>query len=293
MKVGGLDLTGKAAVLKTAGGNPVQVRILCPPLQLREPPRNAGYNLATYFDTLPPEKQRQLRDATRELNEIALRYAVDVFVASRRASPVPGPLNHATGVLLQLQGKTVLATASHVLAKFEERVKLGDAAMFQTMAAVLPDPLGRVHWRDEALDLVLLDLTEAERAQVGSWVYEPRPPWPPPVPPVSSFVITAGFPVEGRTTDTGRRAVELKALQSMLVITGVGDDHFYCPIDRDNWYDVSGVGLLPAGANLGGMSGAPVFAVERLHYPLVGIVTEYSPGLEVFRVQGLAAFPAA
>src|SRR5205823_4235069 len=29
--VGGLDLTGKAAVLKTAGRNPVEVRILCPP----------------------------------------------------------------------------------------------------------------------------------------------------------------------------------------------------------------------------------------------------------------------
>lgn len=247
--------------------------------------------MATYYESLPPEKQRQLREATRELNEIALRHAVDVFVASRRASTVPGPLNHATGVLLRLRGKTLLATASHVLAKFEERVKQGDAVMFQAMAAVLADPLGRVHWRDEAHDLVLLEITEAERAQMSSWVYEPRPRWPPPVPSLGSFVITAGFPVEGRSTDPARRAVELKALQSMLVITGAGDDHFYCPIDRENWYDVSGVGLLPAAANLGGMSGAPVFAVERLHYPLVGIVTEYSPGLEVFRVQGLAALP--
>src|SRR5712691_2097361 len=30
--LGGLDLTGKAAVLKTAGRKPVQVRVLCPPL---------------------------------------------------------------------------------------------------------------------------------------------------------------------------------------------------------------------------------------------------------------------
>ena len=29
--LGGLDLTGKAAVLKTAGRKPVQVRVLCPP----------------------------------------------------------------------------------------------------------------------------------------------------------------------------------------------------------------------------------------------------------------------
>jgi hypothetical protein len=249
-------------------------------------------DLATYFDSLSPEKQRQLREATRELNEIALRYAVDVFVASRRASVVPGPLNHATGVLLGLGDKTVVATASHVLAKFEKRVEQGDAAMFQVMAAVLPDPLGRVYWRDEAHDLVLLEITEAERAQVGSWVYEPRPPWPPPVPPVDSFVITAGFPVEGRTTDRTRRAVELKALQSMLVVTGTGDNHFFCPIDRDNWYDVSGVGMLPAGADLGGMSGAPVFAVQTLQYPIVGIVTEYSPGLELFRIQGLGGLPA-
>src|SRR5438876_1154637 len=32
--LGGLDLTGKAAVLKTAGRKPVEVRILCPPLHL-------------------------------------------------------------------------------------------------------------------------------------------------------------------------------------------------------------------------------------------------------------------
>src|SRR2546426_1887001 len=31
-ELGGLDLTGKAAVLKTAGRKPVQVRVLCPPL---------------------------------------------------------------------------------------------------------------------------------------------------------------------------------------------------------------------------------------------------------------------
>src|SRR5438477_823724 len=35
---GGLDLTGKAAVLKTAGRNPVEVRILCPPLKLQHHP---------------------------------------------------------------------------------------------------------------------------------------------------------------------------------------------------------------------------------------------------------------
>src|SRR2546426_7152753 len=31
-ELGGLDLTGKAAVLNTAGRKPVQVRVLCPPL---------------------------------------------------------------------------------------------------------------------------------------------------------------------------------------------------------------------------------------------------------------------
>jgi len=247
--------------------------------------------LATYFDTLPPEKQRQLREATRELNDIALHYAVDLFIASRRASPVQGPLNHATGVLLALGGKTLLATAWHVLAKFRDRVAQGNTAMFQVMKAVIPDPLGRVYWRDEVKDLVLLEITREEYARVGTWIYQPRPPWPPPLPPVDSFVITAGFPVEGRTTDSEKRAVELKALQSMLIVAGTGEDHFFCPIERDLWYDVSGVGMLPANADLGGMSGAPVFGVQQLQYPLIGIVTEYSPGLELFRVQGLAGLP--
>src|SRR6185437_9845105 len=42
---GGLDLTGKAAVLKTAGRKPLQVRILCPPLRLAEPALGNRYQL--------------------------------------------------------------------------------------------------------------------------------------------------------------------------------------------------------------------------------------------------------
>ena len=35
-QLGGLDLTGKAAVLKTAGRKPVQVRVLCPPFSRQD-----------------------------------------------------------------------------------------------------------------------------------------------------------------------------------------------------------------------------------------------------------------
>jgi hypothetical protein len=34
---------GWLSLLKTAGGNPVEVRILCPPLQVHDPTRMAGY----------------------------------------------------------------------------------------------------------------------------------------------------------------------------------------------------------------------------------------------------------
>src|SRR3989449_11113798 len=56
---GGLDLTGKAAVLKTAGRKPVEVRILCPPLH-RLPPLLAPHDQKG-FDVIKPVPSSRFR----------------------------------------------------------------------------------------------------------------------------------------------------------------------------------------------------------------------------------------
>ena len=49
----------------------------------------------------------------------------------------------------------------------------------------------------------------------------------------------------------------------------------------------------PAGTDLGGMSGGPVFLVQDLPYPLVGLISEYSSEFELMRIVTLGHLPSA
>ncbi len=64
-------------------------------------------------------------------------------------------------------------------------------------------------------------------------------------------------------------------------------------LEREHAVGVSGRGVPPAGANYGGMSGGPVFSFERRHLtcPLVGIIKQDSPLLELFVVATLQGVP--
>ena len=66
-----------------------------------------------------------------------------------------------------------------------------------------------------------------------------------------------------------------------------------CQFERDQWV-TSQEAIPPSGTPLGGLSGGPVFMMQQLHYPLVGVITEFHDAfedLEVLRVQGIAHLP--
>jgi hypothetical protein len=71
----------------------------------------------------------------------------------------------------------------------------------------------------------------------------------------------------------------------MLPVTTIGDGYFMCRIEHKDLVSADG-GPLP---DIGGMSGGPALLVERLHYPLVGVITEYEEafGLRLLRMATL------
>ena len=58
---------------------------------------------------------------------------------------------------------------------------------------------------------------------------------------------------------------------------------------QDRMVNITGPDVPGPGSDLGGMSGGPVFLMRDLVYPLVGVVTDFSPTWELLRVSHLGA----
>lgn len=81
------------------------------------------------FRELPAAVQERLIAVGRQMTAFARDHAVPIFFAPPRS--VGGKINGASGCLLRLGAGTFLATASHVLAGYEERVRSGEVLNWQ------------------------------------------------------------------------------------------------------------------------------------------------------------------
>lgn len=247
---------------------------------------------ADRFEDLPAEEQELVRTTAREMNSLVFHYAVPVTLSLTTEPWDSGALNTGSAALVRFEGQTFALTAAHVVQRVEDRQSEGEpVGLF--LAETLIETPERVHWVDEANDLALVTVTEEEATQVGTWVYEFRPDDTPLVPPVHVYVLFVGFPRALRSRDAQGNTV-WGAQSSLLRVTTSGSAHFNCRFEREEWISTHGDEIPPPGSNQGGLSGGPVFLVGKLHFPLVGVVTDFHDafeGLEVLRVQSTNVLP--
>jgi hypothetical protein len=107
--------------------------------------------------------------------------------------------------------------------------------------------------------------------------------WPPPTPVVGQTVLLAGYPNELREIDGG--VIKPGSLSVLVeVTTQTGDGTFKCRIKYSELLSFDGqpVPLNQLRANLGGMSGGPVFVVDTICYPFLGVITQRGGGFGDF-----------
>ncbi len=96
-------------------------------------------------------------------------------------------------------------------------------------------------------------------------------------------MLLAGYPNELRETDNG--VVKPGSFSARLeVTTQTGDGTFKCRLEYSELlsFDEQPVPMKELRANVGGMSGGPVFAVEAICYPFVGVITQRGGGFGDF-----------
>jgi len=240
---------------------------------------NRPMDLGAGFGSLTIAAQSAYRELLHHLVRLAQACSVPIFIAPPLS--LGGDVNGASGAVLNLKADTFLITAEHVLAAYENRLKV-ERVNWQVGSMPPFDPVPRVAYRDRLSDIVLLRLSadEATRllqgAQLESHSVSDSMGWPPPPVQPGQLVLVSGFPAVNREMDRPSGEIRAGALSAMFRVTTVGYGYCMCQIVYKEL--VSAAGPLPEpGTAMGGLSGGPVLLVADLSYPLVGIITDQCP----------------
>jgi hypothetical protein len=226
---------------------------------------------AQLFERLSDEEKARYITINQQMVRFARDHAVPVIFAPPLS--VGGAVNGATGCILQLRTGVFVVTASHVLARYEERVNDGERLNWQVGKLLPFDPIPRVAWRNERKDIVLLRLRENEVPAIGPCTISTPPKWPPAMPQEGQLVILAGYPGTLREIDPSGW-IGAGPFSALFRVTTTGQDYCTCRIEQKDLISFTDTPPPPPGTDMGGISGGPVFLMGDVSYPLVGIITD-------------------
>lgn len=175
-----------------------------------------------------------------------------------RAAGADGIRHNGTCFALKLGGRAFGVTANHVVQRFlEERAGRGPGIALRI--AGRPFELRLIDC-ERGLDLATFELDEAEMAAAGMRACEvPHGQWPPPPPAAGEPLIVAGFPAARRGARAGAPAFE--GMADLLRVTSVGRDFVEIQVREGEMRGADGRPLAPGEVDLGGLSGAPAWAL--------------------------------
>ncbi|MDP9179109.1 MAG: hypothetical protein M3O61_15635 [Gemmatimonadota bacterium] len=181
-----------------------------------------------------------------------------------------------------------IGTAWHVLAEYVNRKAEGLDVILVARDTPLEPP--DVAFVDKPNDIAFLRLPKHKLPELEADAYDPGDRWPPRRVLVDDVVIFCGLPGYLRVESENSELL-FGDFSICQPVTTVGRHHFVLHLERSNWESL-GRGPLPAEDQfLGGLSGAPVFVMDDLSYPLVGIVSSIGKTMPLLYVQSLDHLP--
>lgn len=226
-----------------------------------------------------------------ELSRHAQRHTLVIIIG--RPPSIGGPINTASACVFSYANGFFLVTANHVFSTFEALVAEDASIRWQVSFRagserhLVFDPRERVSLRNADEDIAAIQLSAAEVEYVGVTVCSMPLGWPPPPLAPGDFLVMAGYPAMYREKQGPQ--VSFPALSAVFEVTSSGRFHPVWQWDRDRMVNTTGGDVPQPGPNLGGMSGGPVFLLQDLVYPLVGVATGFNQSWELLRMAQLGA----
>ena len=118
--------------------------------------------------------------------------------------------------------------------------------------------------------------------------YRPRPRWPPLSVNAGDTVFLCGFPALLRQDGDEILHGDLNLL---LDVASSSDSHFMLQVHWEKMIDAGRITLPKEQLDFGGASGGPVFLSDSGCNELVGLVSEASPTLPLWRIAPISSVP--
>jgi len=224
------------------------------------------------------------RDFGLQIIQLAGLYSSAVIIGDRTE---PRSLRTASGFLLGFDERVFLVTNAHVMQGYREVKDRWPNARFQFFDTIL-EPNVVDEDSAERVDIAVLDVTgiDFESKTDSYWkssasaleVLRPHT-WPSAPPKAGESTISVGWPAKMRSANDG--AIEMAAFPLLGQFVGdLQQTSFTISFDREEWIgtDYSLNNPVLQETELGGISGAPVFALHRgglFPLQLIGVVKEY------------------
>ncbi len=236
-------------------------------------------------DQAPFSPESRIASARAEM-EFA-RARVFPIIWGRLRLPEPQIFHNGSGFFLDCGEGPFGVTAAHVIAQLRDDLAAVPAVGAQLLS--LPfDLASRVRALSLDSDLATFGITADEVQMLGvTPCTSPPSGWPPAPPVVGTQVFLAGSPKGARLPFEGDRQGLGLHFASANVATA-GPRALGLHMDSRDRMDFLGKGFPGEGFELGGLSGAPVFAVLAargvIHIEVVGLAAEWVSSYEILRV---------
>lgn len=217
------------------------------------------------------------------LRALAQLSAAPIFWFDDSSASNDAILHNGTVVFVDVGNCVVGITAAHVLEQYRADKKSYASLMCQ-LGGVRFDPLDRLISIDSSLDLATFSVPEIIVTASGRVVHRPLR-WPPSNLQPSDLVLFGGYP--GQLRIPRDREVEFAFVTLIGRVSQTSDTHGSIQLNLADSLWSPGERLSP-GADLGGMSGGPVFIhrnepIETLE--LAGFIYQYQDSIEIVRVR--------
>ena len=220
----------------------------------------------------------------RQLYLTAANYVAPVFWGESRSEVASPIINNGSIFFLNCGGPTLAVTAHHVYAGYLARKKYNPNIACQ-IGNLNFNPESRLIDFDPELDIATFRITENEVATLDKTIHcPPQSKWPPPPPVKGKGVFFCGFAASGRAF-RGRRSLDFETYFAALTADSITAHSITSTFRREDWLDMEGNDSRGQDVDLGGISGAPMWALTQspqvLAWRLAGIIIQFNPSFEI------------
>lgn len=220
-------------------------------------------------------------NASKEISKVLLKqvanYIAPLFFESISDQP-KSKINNGTIFFCSTGTKILGVTAYHVYKEYLN-AKKNKSLITSQIGNTKVENLEKFYIDgDEKIDIATFEINVKTIKNIGKKILNgSQKTWPPEQPKIGDTVFFAGYPGQERIASAA--TINFGIYGAIPIIKTINNNDLVCQFEREYMIDLSGKGLPDENYKFGGLSGAPIIAIDKnesgiLTWRLAGIIHE-------------------